>query len=191
MKTLVLICGPPAVGKMSVGLELRSITGIPLFHNHMSIEAVLPIFEFGTPPFNRLVSNFREQIFEEAAQSDLPGLIFTYVWAFDRASDVGFVARLAGIFEKHGGRTVFVELFAGQQTRLVRNESPQRLKAKASKRDVAASRQRLLEADSRYQLNSAGDFPFPNHLRIDNTHISPLQAAHRIASHFDLPRVGE
>ena len=48
--TLVWLCGPPAVGKMAVGLEVSRLTGIPLFHNHVSIEAVLPVFEYGTPP---------------------------------------------------------------------------------------------------------------------------------------------
>ena len=189
MKTLVLICGPPAVGKMAVGVELRSITGIPLFHNHMSIEAVLPIFEFGTPPFNRLVSDFRDRIFEEVAGSELPGLIFTYVWAFDQPDDLRFVTKLKRIFERNGGRTVFAELFADVETRMARNETPQRLEAKPSKRNVTASRQRLLEADSLYRLNSSGDFPFPEHLRIDNSDLSARQAAERIAAHFGLPRI--
>ena len=50
--TLVIICGPPAVGKMTVGLELSALTGIPLFHNHMSIETVLDCFKhlFMLPP---------------------------------------------------------------------------------------------------------------------------------------------
>lgn len=75
MKTLVVIVGPPAVGKMTVGLELSDLTGIPLFHNHLSIEAVLPVFEFGSEPFNRLVSGFRRQVFTEVAQSELAGLV--------------------------------------------------------------------------------------------------------------------
>ena len=84
--TLVVIFGPPAVGKMAVGAELSALTGFPLFHNHLSIEAVLPVFEFGTPAFGRLVGEFRERVFVEVAESDLPGLIFTYVWAFDDPS---------------------------------------------------------------------------------------------------------
>ena len=48
-QTLVVIVGPPAVGKMAVGTELSALTGLPLFHNHLSIEAVLPVFDFGSP----------------------------------------------------------------------------------------------------------------------------------------------
>ena len=73
-KTLVFLTGPPAVGKMTVGRELSRLTGFPLFHNHMSIEAVLPVFGFGEPAFNRLVTHLREGVIREAAESDLPGL---------------------------------------------------------------------------------------------------------------------
>ena len=84
---LVFIVGPPAVGKMTVGHELAGRTGLKLFHNHHSIDLALRFFPFGTPPFHRLVGEFRRRIFEEVAASDLSGLIFTYVWAFDHASD--------------------------------------------------------------------------------------------------------
>ena len=136
--TLVWLCGPPAVGKMAVGVELGRITGIPLFHNHVSIEAVLPVFEYGTPPFNRLVGAFRDQMFVEAAASDLPGLIFTMMWAFDLPSELRFVEKQKSVFESRGGRTVFVELQADLETRIARNESQLRLSSKPSKRDVAA-----------------------------------------------------
>ena len=40
----VIIVGPHAVGKMTVGQELEKITGLKLFHNHMTIELVSPFF---------------------------------------------------------------------------------------------------------------------------------------------------
>jgi hypothetical protein len=187
-KTFVAIVGPPAVGKMTVGIELRDITGIPLFHNHLSIEAVLPVFEYGSEPFTRLVSDFRFAMFEEVARSDLPGLIYTWVWAFDRPGDVALANRLREIFGADEWRMVFVELQADQETRLRRNESAGRLAAKRSKRDVVASRERLVANDEKYQLSSNGDFPFPNHLLIDNTDLSARDTAERIVEHFGLPR---
>jgi len=41
---LVIIIGPHAVGKMTVGQELAKLTGLKLFHNHMSIELVRKFF---------------------------------------------------------------------------------------------------------------------------------------------------
>jgi hypothetical protein len=185
---LVWLFGPPAVGKMTVGLELSRVTGIPLFHNHVSIEAVLPVFEFGTPQFNRLVASFRDQMFTEAAASDLPGLIFTMMWAFDIPNDLRFVEKQKAVFESEGGRAVFVELHAGLETRIVRNETDLRLSSKPSKRDVVASRERLVAADSRCQLDSKGSFPFADYLRIDNTDLAPDDVAEQIVDRFQLAR---
>jgi hypothetical protein len=187
-QTLVIIVGPPAVGKMTVGAELSALTGLPLFHNHLSIEAVLPVFDFGSPAFDRLVGGFRERVFSEVVESELPGLIFTYVWAFGEAGDRKFIEGLKGLFESRGGRTVFVELWADLETRLQRNGHPDRLSAKASKRDVESSSRRLVEFDRRYRLTSGGDFPFPEYLHIDNTDRPALEVALSIADHFQLPR---
>ena len=43
---LVLIFGPQAVGKMTVGQELAKKTGLKLFHNHMTIELLSPCSAF-------------------------------------------------------------------------------------------------------------------------------------------------
>ena len=99
---LVFIVGPPAVGKMTVGHELAQRTGLRLFHNHHTIDLVLPFFEFGTPPFSRLVGEFRRRIFEEVAASELPGLIFTYVWAFDDPRDAAAVEEYARRTRRYG-----------------------------------------------------------------------------------------
>ena len=74
---LVIIFGPQAVGKMTVGHELEKITDLKLFHNHMTIEFVAPFFSYGTETGKRLVKHFRNEIFKEVAASDLKGLIFT------------------------------------------------------------------------------------------------------------------
>jgi hypothetical protein len=80
---LLFIVGPVAVGKMTVGEQIAARTGLRLFHNHLAIEPVLRFFPFDSPQFGRLVHRFRRDLIEEVAASDLPGLIFTYVWAFD------------------------------------------------------------------------------------------------------------
>ena len=188
---LVMLVGPPAVGKMTVGHELAARTGLRLFHNHQTIDLVLHFFGFGTPQFQRLVGEFRRRIFEEVAASDLPGLIFTYVWAFDDARDAAAVEQWAAIFRQQGGRVVFAELEASQSERLRRNETEFRLAEKPFKRDLAQSRRRLLEDDARYQLNSRGVFDGrPDWFRLETTQLGAAEAAERILTHFDLPRLG-
>ena len=57
----ILLFGPQAVGKMTIGHELEKVTDLKLFHNHMTIELVKPFFDFGTPSFHRLVNLFRNE----------------------------------------------------------------------------------------------------------------------------------
>src|SRR5919106_5318772 len=104
----IVIFGPPAVGKMSVGQELAKLTGFRLFHNRMTIELILNFFDFEDPRFQRLVSLFRRRVFEEVAASELPGLIFTFVWALNLDSDREFIDRSCDIFRKKGADIYFV-----------------------------------------------------------------------------------
>jgi hypothetical protein len=183
--TLVFVIGPPAVGKMTVGHALAARTGLRLFHNHHTIDLALRFFDYGTPPFRRLVGEFRRRIFEEVAASDLPGLIFTYVWAFDDPGDAAEVDAWAAIFRARGGRVVYAELQATQEERLRRNETEFRLAEKPSKRDLDASRRQLLDNDARCQLDSRGAFDGRDDwLRLDTTALSAAEAAERIAARF-------
>lgn len=172
---------------MTVGRALEARTGFPLFHNHMTIELVLPFFEFGSPPFSRLVRSFREQLFREVAASQLPGLIFTWVWAFDEPDDEAYMSELVERFEAAGWRVVFAELQAELEIRLARNRTAFRLAEKPSKRDVDRSQERLLALDRRHRLRSGAHFPFPDHLAMDTTHMTAAEVAHRVADHFQLP----
>ena len=184
---LVIIFGPPAVGKMTVGRELARLTGLRLFHNHLTVDLVLRFFEFGTPPFRRLVSEFRRRIFEEVAASDLPGLIFTYVWALDDSADAAFVDGVRRIFESRGAEVYLVELEATLDERLRRNETELRLAEKEPKRDIARSRELLLEHDARYRMNSVGELAgLDNYIRIENTSLEPDVVAQRIVDAFGL-----
>ena len=169
----VIIFGPPAVGKMTVGAELQNLTGLKLFHNHMTIDLVLPLFEWGSPQF-KLVSEFRQRIFEEAATSDLPGLIFTCVWAFDQPSEKEYIDKCCAPFREQNANIYFVELEADLEVRLHRNKTEFRLQEKPSKRDIAESEARLLRNEK-------------NYLRINNTKLSAVEAAQMIADRFSLP----
>ncbi|MEU8419556.1 AAA family ATPase [Micromonospora sp. NPDC048835] len=186
--TLLFIIGPPAVGKMTVGERIAARTGLRLFHNHMAIEPVLRFFPFGSPPFGRLVDRFRSDLMEEVAASDLPGLIFTYVWAFDLPEDERAVDQFAEPFRRRGGRVLYLELEADQAERLRRNQCPSRLAEKPSKRDVAFSQRNLLELDRLHCLTSDGRFDDrADYLRIDNTRLEPTEVATAAISHFGIP----
>ena len=163
----VVLFGPPAVGKMTVGRLIEETTGIRLFHNHMTIEPVLKFFDFGTPPFRRLVDGFRRDLFREVAVSDLPGLCFTFVWDLDSDYDREFLVAACEPFLTRGADITFVELRADLAERLVRNRSPERLQEKPSKRNVAQSEANLLALEEK-RMSSDGAIPLPHrHLIVD------------------------
>jgi hypothetical protein len=168
-RVLVILFGPPAVGKMAVGRELAQLTGLRLFHNHMALEPVLEIFPFGSVPFNRIVREFRNSIFREAARSDLPGLIYTCMWDLDDLEAKVYIDGVVELFEANGASVQFVELSAPLEVRLNRNRSELRLTEKPSKRNVEASEARLL-ANEKRRLNTSGDFFYANrHTRLDTS----------------------
>ncbi|WP_079508643.1 AAA family ATPase [Mesobacillus jeotgali] len=183
----VLIFGPQAVGKMTVGHELEKITGLKLFHNHMTIDLVNPFFDYGTKEGKSLVGLFREELFKAMAKSDQYGMIFTYVWAFDLQEDWDYVEKVCDLFESEGGTVYFVELEANLDERLVRNRSANRLKHKPSKRNLEWSDKDLVETMDKYRLNSyEGEIQRANYIRINNTDLTAAEVANHVRDHFDL-----
>jgi len=184
---LIIIFGPQAVGKMTVGYELEKTTNLRLFHNHMTIELVSQFFSYGSEAGKRLVNLFRKEIFEEVAKSDLEGLIFTYVWAFDQKTDWDYIDNLCEIFESKGGTVYFVELEADLEERIKRNKHPYRLSHKFTKRNIERSEKGLKDSMNKYRLNSKnGEIKKENYLRINNTNLSPEETAQKIKGKFQL-----
>ena len=191
----VCVFGPPAVGKMTVGRALCDLTGFRLFHNHMSVEPIAEIFDFGSPPFGRLVGEIRRRVVEEAVSAELPGLVFTYVWDLEDEGETHFVAGLVDTVERGGGTVHFVELTAPFDVRRVRNATELRREHKRTHRDAELS-ERILHDLERYVLNSPdGRAPEPaasvfegrDLVRIDNTDLSPAEVAGQVAERFGLP----
>jgi hypothetical protein len=186
---LVILFGPPAVGKMTVGQELARATGLKLLHNHMTIDLVLNFFEYGTSEFSRLDSLFRNEIFDAVTASGLPGLIFTYMWALNEPGDKSYVDDLANKFSGRGGTVYYVELQADLDVRLKRNKGATRLEQKPSKRDLAASETMLLRHNRQFELNTSDQRPFfykSNYLKIDYTNLEAIAVAAIIKEKFGL-----
>jgi hypothetical protein len=184
---LVIIFGPHAVGKMTVGQELAKITGLKLFHNHMTIELVANFFSYGTAQGKRLVSLFRQEIFEEVSKSDLDGLIFTYMWAFDEKSDWDYIDNVCSLFESRGSEVYFVELEADFDVRIERNKTPNRLENKPTKRDIQWSENSFRKLENKYRLNSyENEIQRKNYVKINNTDIPPEEVACTIKDLFKL-----
>lgn len=184
---LVIIFGPHAVGKMTVGQALAAQTGLKLFHNHMTIDVVSGLFDHLPGERSRLTQLFREEIFKAFAPSDAYGMIFTYMWAFDQHDDWDYIHHVEEIFREQGSEIYYVELCADYDLRIERNKTENRLLHKPTKRDVEKSEALFRRLESTYRLNSLpGELQMEHYLRIDNTHLSPEEVATQIREAFSL-----
>jgi len=184
---LVIIFGPQAVGKMTVGHELEKITDLKLFHNHMTIDLVDPFVSFGTDEGRGLVRRIRGEILKEVAAGDSAGIIFTYLWNFETEFDSKYIEEISNLFQSTGGEVCLIELEADVDTRLERNRTEHRLMHKPSKRNFEQSERYLVDAESKARNNSVeGEIKNVNYLRIKNIDVTPSEAAKTVKERFSL-----
>jgi hypothetical protein len=173
---LVFLHGPGAVGKLTVGRALAALTGLPLFHNHLVVDAVLAVFPFGSGPFVRLRHAMWMAMFEEAAARDR-SLIFTF--APEASVPATFAADVVAMVERHGGRVRFVALACDEAVREGRIEDPSRARwGKLNSLKLAR------------ELRAAGSHAFPSlpaEVTVDTGRLSPQEASERIAAALNLP----
>ena len=173
---LIFLYGAPTVGKLTVAQELAKLTGFRVFHNHLKIDCIEPVFDFGTPSFSRLINLIRLETVAEAARAHV-NLIFTYCYAKD--FDDAHVAEFAKTIEANGGEICFVLLTCerGELERRVLEESRKQY-SKAQNNEI------LGEILGKYDLSSP--VPQRESLLIDNTNLSAAEAARKIVEHFRL-----
>lgn len=180
----LLIVGDGAVGKMTVGQELTKITDLKLFHNHLTIEPVLQVFGY----FNKeLIEKLRFDFFDEFAKSDLYGMIFTCMWAYDCEKDWELMNRTLQIFKEVNAEIYCVELTAPLNVRIERNKTHNRLENKPSKRDIEDSTNRLIKNSAEHRFVSRdGEVPIDNFMRIENSDLDASTVAKMIKEKFNL-----
>ena len=183
----IIITGPQAVGKMTVGQELVRITNLKLLHNHMTIEILTKIFDYSRNSFRKLNEEFRIQIFKEFAKSNEEGIIFTTTWDFDDKEEWNRIYNYIQIFKENNAQIYIVELEADLKERLERNKMENRLLNKPSKRNLEWSEKDLLKSIEKYRFNSKEDeIKEKNYIRINNTNIDAKTVAEIIKEKFEL-----
>ena len=175
---LLCIYGPAASGKLTVARELGARTGFPVFHNHLVVDMLTPVFGFGSPPFVELREHVWLKVLARAAEELIPGVIFTFTP--ERTVHHDFIARLAETMRAAGTETVFIELTCPEEELERRMEDPSRFEY-GKVHSLAQYR----------SLRDAGAFqypPIPNtRLTIDTSVTQPTEAADTIIKQFALP----
>ena len=185
MTDLVVIIGPQAVGKMTIGEKLKEKIGYILMTNHDSIEIAIKIFSSNKDAKLKLKSKIREDVFNICLENNI-SIIFTFVVDFNTNDDILYLNELKNKFEKTGGHFYLIELEADLQTRLERNKTPHRLECKPSKRNMEWSDKELIESMDIYRMNSIKDeIKFENYIKINNTNLSPNAVCDIIINKFN------
>ncbi|SIT84477.1 AAA family ATPase [Edaphobacillus lindanitolerans] len=182
---LILITGPQAVGKMTVGRELEKLRDARLLFNHATLDLFANFLGYSKEAF-RLSDETRKNLFRAFVQNPgvnvTSGIILTVVVAYNQEGDHRFLQEVSDIFTSAGGDVFIIELEADLSTRLERNVMEDRLAAKPSKRDLEFSRNELLRSLDKHRLQSLpGEVertvPAAGYLRLDNSGISACEAA--------------
>ncbi len=172
---LVFLYGQVASGKLTIGRALAARTGLPLFHNHLIVDAVGAVFPFGSDTFIRLRERFWLEIIEEAARQGC-SLIFTFAPEPSMAPD--FPARVRALVAEYGGETLFVALSIDpeeQERRLMLGDRAafDKLRSPDMLRALRPDYERCMAA-----------MPFPA-VSFDSGAVSPDEAAEKIEAALD------
>lgn len=171
---LVYIYGPPAVGKLTVAQEFARLGRYRLFHNHLTVNAIRSVFDFGSEPFSDVLHRLRLDVFDTAIRSGI-NVIFTNNSAWSgpdpRERFVAFASRARQIAEEGGGRALFVRLTAPLAVLEARVASQSR-QEHAKLVDVVRLRQ-LISLLDQSPLH-------PDDLTVDTSRLEPPEAASEI-----------
>lgn len=183
---VILLFGPQAVGKMSIGEKVSEEIGLPLLYNHVTLDAIWPYIGWNERTFE-LSDQLRLDMFEYiSADEEHQGLVFTFVWAFDRKEDWAFVEKIQKIFSDEHQEIYFIELEADLEERLRRNKTENRLLKKPSKRDVEYSENELLSSAKKNRLNSyPNEIQEERYLRMNVTNLSIEESTQKIVKWLD------
>lgn len=174
---LIFIYGPAASGKLTIARQLSEITRLPVFHNHLVVDMLLALFDFGSPAFVELRESIWLQVAGRAAQQQLPGLIFTFTP--ERTVRPEFIGRMASTIEDAGGNVLFVRLTCPEEELERRMENQSR---------AEFGKLRSLSLYRQLRKEGAFDFPpVPNPgLTIDTGESNPAASARGIIEYFGL-----
>ena len=143
---IVILCGLPGVGKLTVARALARLRGYRVFHNHLVFDAVEALFPFGSPAFIELREQLWLELLARAARERVGDIIFTV--ARDQSLRADFLVTLVAALANAGARISCIELICSV------SEHEQRL-ASADRAQFG----KIRSVESYRQLSAAGAFP--------------------------------
>lgn len=171
---VLFLHGPAACGKHTIGRLLSTMLDMPLFHNHLVVDAVQALFEFGTEPFIQLREEMWLAAFKVAANA---GQSFIFTFNPEATVDGGLIGKLERTVAAAGGEILFVELQCSDTAVLERISDPSR-----------AQFGKMLDPELYKSVKAAGGFdfpPLPAPLAVVDTEAqAPIESAHEVAAAY-------
>lgn len=168
---LIVLYGPPAAGKYTIAKAVAEKTGYKLFHNHLTVDLLKTVFEYGTPGFFELSQKIRLDVFEEAAKQNIPGIVFTFV--YEKDTDDSFIKELLTRVTKYGVEVTFIQIYCEKEVLLQRVKEASRKEFQKVKSEEALQNT-LSNSD---QMSSIS---FVENRKIDNTHLTAEEAVQKV-----------
>lgn len=172
---LIFLYGPPASGKLTIAEKLSVLTGIPVFHNHLSRDLVKDIYKDKIKEHYDLVDRIRFDVLDYCSAHHT-NLIFTYVYA--GASDDDDIRKFVNVIENNQGRVDFIELTATREDLIDRAANESRKKYK-----------KLIDPAKMAEITEQMDIysiPFVDSLKINTSETDSDDAADLIAKKLEL-----
>jgi hypothetical protein len=171
---VLFIFGPAASGKYSIGQTVSEQLELPLFHNHLVVDAVRVLFDFGTPGFCQLRADMWLSAFRTAAKHQQ-----SFVFTFHPERTVA--PELPGLLEQavtsQGGAVHHIELVCDEEQLIKRLNS-----------ETRQHFGKLNDVNLYQQIKADGGFDFPAFcqpvMSLDTSRLSAQQSALRIIDWF-------
>jgi len=170
---IIILCGLPGVGKLTIANGLARTYGYRVFHNHLVFDALESLFAFGTAAFIELRERLWVELLSRAVQERVGDVIFTV--ARDLGVDAGFPGKLVAELSRLGAEVCCVELTCNDED--------------LDHRVASAGRGKFgkIQSAARFrELRTAGAFPLfalpPGTITVDTSGLSVPQAIALVAA---------
>ena len=170
---VIIVCGLPGVGKLTIAKEFAAAHGYRVFHNHLVFDAIEALFAFGSPAFVELRERLWVELLCRAVQERVGNVIFTI--ARDRGVEASFLVTLSQALSQMGAEVRCVELSCS-------NEELERRVASGDRAHFG----KVHSVERFRELRAAGAFPLfllpTGTITIDTSGLSVPQAVASLAA---------
>ena len=184
---MIVIIGPPAVGKYTIGKMLNEKCKYRFLHEHQLLDTATALFDDVCGERITYYFKLRLEVFSDFIKYNTTNqsIITTFVHLFNNDFYNNFITSFLDMFQKKNYDVYVIELEASYEERIKRNTNEDRLKAKPSKQDIEYSTKNInaLEEHTRTNSNET-DTLFANyhHTKISTELLSQDEIVEKIVS---------